>query len=263
MLKRWMIAGSCLAVVFAASAETLTLQAVTQSTQVSIAPYADGDNGNEYVLVIWEGHEIEPKSGAMIYLREDGATERHFLAVGGNGYFSLTDRHRSTLVNGTATPVYRMVDRDPSHPVEMRVVLDKHPDAAALKTNYLSHQGMVAASASKADVEGAFEKAGKAFRDSCGIKPGFQPQWAGFSSAGRTGLASAAAAAALGIAGKCVDAAYKAEISKFRSFKVRYDASMKPSDISFKRSGSEIEVVVGNDVMNPRERAQFWIAQEL
>ncbi len=253
----------CLIVASFAFAQDLTMTSVTHSLKVSLAPLVMPTKDANFVVVSWENLPSAPKSGAMIYQFEGSAGEKRYFAVGGVGYFSFLDRNEKTLVNGSAIPVYRLTEDDPQHPIEMQVNANQRPKPEDLQAAYRSFQGLASDSADKAEVEKTLAAAAKTFQNRCGGKPSFRVEWENFSKTGHVWLASSAGAVALGLADKCAEAVYKVAIAKIKTISVSENETLKPSDLTFKHSGSNVEISVGKTVMNPRQRAEKWIGEEL
>src|SRR5262249_48255938 len=115
----------------------------------------DLPGGGDLFLVGWDDLPGASPSGAMVYYRDQAPRETRYFAVGGGGVFSIVDRGQRTLVNGTIVPIYDLVQRDPDHPLRMRVESGSRLNPAALQAKYDAFEHVAAPSEGQSAIDAA------------------------------------------------------------------------------------------------------------
>jgi hypothetical protein len=245
-----------------ASAQEVTLASPDRSIEVRLVPTSGGSATYPRFLVSWDHLSGSPAaSGTLVFYRE-GAHERTYISVGNAAPFTLVDNGDSTLVAGTVVPTYQLVVASSDKQIELRVDVGKHPKTEELQAAYEQGQGLSGAKATQGQVATMLDAASAAFQTACGAKPKLDVKWADFSG-DRARLASTLGAVVTGIADKCIDKKYKAAIAKLNAFRIHFDANLAADKLDLRRTGSAVELAVGQEVVNPRPRATAWITSDL
>jgi hypothetical protein len=260
------LVGAALAFCATASAQEVVLKSADRGVEVRLVPTSGGSATHPNFLVSWDHLAASAAPGAatgtLVFYRESGAHDRTYVSVGKAAPFVLVDRGDNTLVAGTVVPTYDLVLAGSDTPIEMRVDVGKHPKADELQAAYEQGQGLSHTPASKGEVETVVDAARAAFQAACGAKPKLEIKWADFSG-DRARLASTLAAVVNGIADKCSDAKYKTAIAKLSTFRVHFDISVAADKLDLRRASNTVDLAVGQDVVNPRQRATAWITADL
>jgi hypothetical protein len=245
-----------------ANAQEVTLKSPDRSIEVRLVPTSGGSATYPNFLVSWD-HLSAPAaaSGTLVFYRE-GAHERTYISVGNAAPFTLVDNADSTLVAGTVVPTYQLALASSDKPIELRVDVGQHPKTEELLAAYEQGQGLSGSKATQGQVETMLDAASAAFQTACGAKPKLDVKWADFSG-DRARLASTLGAVVTGIADKCIDKKYKAAIVKLNTFRIHFDANLAADKLDLRRAGSTVDLTIGQEVVNPRQRATAWITSDL
>ena len=230
------------------------------STKIRIA-IADLPGSKDLFLVTWDDLPGASATGAMVFYKDQGSTEVRYFAVGGGGPFTIVDRGRHTLINGTLVPVYHLVQRDPDHPTKLVVGTGKQLDPAAMLAKYGAFEHVGAPGEARPAIEAAIAGAAAHANQACGARVGAQVQWGDFTKANRLALAKQAMAIFEALESMCGDKDYRAAVRALTVMRVELRADV--AGLELKIGGATLTVTLGDTSFNPRESARQWLDNHL
>ena len=211
-------------------------------------------------IVAWQDVPgVTPSSGAMVYKREQGDSETHYLAIGGGGKLALLDRGRSRLIRASSLPVMWVVANDPKHPIEVVPDANQRVDVPALLAQYEAFEAIAPATATKTTIDAAIAAQLAHTNKVCGGQLAARTQWPSFGTNLRR--ANEAVAILEAVDAACSDKDYAASVRKLRTLKVDFKSG--GGELRLEITGTELAVHLSDTSFNPRETAQIWLKDHL
>jgi hypothetical protein len=228
-----------------------------EHARITVAEYPGVPNA---LIVAWQDVPgVTPKSGAMVYQRDQGEGETHYFAIGGGGKLSLLDRGRSRLIHASALPVMWVIADDPRHPLEVVPDANQRIDTPTLVAQYEAFEAIAPVAATRTTIEAAIAAQIAQTNKSCGAQLAPRTQWAAFGKNLR--LANQAVAVLEAIESACSDKDYASAVRKLHELRVDYKAD--GGTLRLDIAGAELAVHFSDTSFNPRETAQQWLHEHL
>jgi hypothetical protein len=240
-----------------ASAFSIVLTTDVAKTRIEVV---DLPGNGDLFLVGWDDLPGATPSGAMVYYRDQAPRETRYFAVGGGGAFSIVDRGGRTLINGTVVPIYDVVQRDPDHPMRMRVESGARLSGTALQAKYEAFEHVAAPSEGRPAIDAAVASAAARTNKACRSSIAPQIQWADFAKAGKTALAKQTIAIFEALESICADRDYAAAVQRVTALRIEL-RSVRGLELAI--SGPTLSATFSDTSFNPRETSRLWLVNHL